>query len=51
MIQWFRSWFCKHEFEHVNSTDIAVCGMFNTNTHYIDTYICKKCGWIRKVRT
>lgn len=51
MINWIREQFCKHEFEHVNSTSIRKVKIWTTDTHYIDTYMCKKCGYVRKIKT
>lgn len=43
MIRWIRSCFCKHEFEFIKQNEDPVY----TRT----TYMCKKCGWIRKIKT
>lgn len=43
MINWIRRQFCKHEFIHVQKTVYADC--------VVTTYMCKKCGWIRKITT
>ena len=43
MINWIRRQFCKHDFIHVQKVTYADC--------VVDTYMCKKCGWIRKITT
>lgn len=43
MIHIIRSWFCKHEFVHIEKVK------YNDCIH--DTFMCKKCGWIRKIRS
>ncbi len=43
MIHWIRSLFCKHDFIHVQTVKYLDC--------YVDTYMCKHCGWVRKVIT
>ncbi len=37
------SWFCKHEFEHVQRVTYADC--------VVNAYICKKCGKVVKITT
>ena len=43
MIQWIRRCFCKHEFESIQRTSYKDCD--------ISAYMCKHCGWIRKIKT
>ena len=43
MIQWIRRCFCKHEFELIQRTAYEDCD--------VSVYMCKHCGWIRKIRT
>ena len=43
MIQWIRRCFCKHDFMLVKKNEYTD----GTTT----TYMCKHCGWIRRVRT
>ena len=43
MINWIRRQFCKHEFIHVEKVKYLDCMR--------DTYMCKKCGWIRTITT
>lgn len=43
MINWIRRQFCKHEFIHIQKVQYADC--------VVDTYMCKKCGWVRKITT
>lgn len=43
MINWIRQQFCKHELELVKNNE------YKDGT--VTTYICKKCGYIRKVKT
>lgn len=43
MINWIRRQFCKHELELVKQNE------YSTGT--VTSYICKKCGYIRKVKT
>ena len=43
MINWIRRQFCKHGFVHVQKNRYA--------WRIIDTYMCKKCGLIRKIET
>lgn len=43
MINWIRRQFCKHEFELVKQNE------YNSQT--VTSYFCKKCGYIRNVRT
>lgn len=43
MIRYIRSCFCKHDFELVKNNEYPG----GTTT----TYLCKKCGWIRRIRT
>lgn len=43
MFNWVRRQFCKHELEFVAQNNYS----FGTMT----TYICKKCGYVRKVKT
>lgn len=38
-----RSWFCKHDFIHIKINE------YETGT--VTTYMCKKCGWIRIIKT
>ena len=42
MCNWLRKIFCKHDFERVKQNEYP--------THTSTTFICKKCGYIRKVR-
>ena len=41
MIQWIRQCFCKHEFERVHKVSYNDC--------VVIAYMCKRCGWIRKI--
>lgn len=43
MFNWIRQQFCKHELQIVKSNEYG----FGT----ITTYMCPKCGYIRKVKT
>lgn len=43
MIRYIRSLFCKHDFMLVAHNE------YNNGT--TTTYMCKHCGWIRKVKT
>lgn len=43
MVQIIRRWFCKHDFIHVKTNEYTD----GTTT----TYMCRHCGWIRKVKT
>jgi RNase P subunit RPR2 len=43
MIRVVRSWFCKHDFIHIKTNE------YREGT--VTTYMCKKCGWIRKIKT
>lgn len=43
MIRYIRTCLCKHEFELANQVQYKDC--------VVRTYLCKKCGWIRKVVT
>ena len=43
MIQWIRRCFCKHDFIKVKENEYTDCT--------VTSYMCKKCGWIRIVRT
>lgn len=43
MIKWIRRCFCKHEFELVQRVTYADC--------VCASYMCKHCGWIRKIIT
>jgi hypothetical protein len=43
MINLIRRCFCKHEFIYVQKVQYKDC--------IVDTFICKNCGWIRKVET
>ena len=43
MIRYFRSVFCKHKFIHVKRNE------YRDRT--IDTYMCEKCGYVRKIKT
>lgn len=43
MIRVVRSWFCKHDFMHIKTNE------YREGT--VTTYMCKKCGWIRKIKT
>lgn len=38
-----RRWFCKHDFIKVKNNEYP--------SRTVTTYLCKKCGWIRKVKT
>lgn len=42
MIQWIRRCLCKHEFEEVKQNEYP--------DKTITSYICKNCGWIRRVK-
>lgn len=43
MINWIRRQFCKHELELVKQNEYPSCT--------VTSYMCKKCGLIRNVRT
>lgn len=43
MIRYIRSCFCKHTFERVKQNEYP--------DRTITTYICKRCGWVRRVTT
>ena len=43
MIQWIRQCFCKHEFELIQKKEHGV--------YIMTTYMCKHCGWIRRIKT
>lgn len=43
MIGWIRQQFCNHNFIHVQRVNYMDCIM--------NTYMCTKCGYIRKVHT
>jgi hypothetical protein len=42
-MRYIRSLFCKHDFIHVKRNE------YRGET--VDTFLCSKCGWIRKVKT
>ena len=44
MIRYIRSCFCNHDFVKVGTLTSYRYGITTT-------YLCKKCGWIRKVKT
>ena len=43
MVRIIRSWFCKHDFIRVKNNEYPTCT--------VTTYMCKRCGWIRKITT
>lgn len=43
MIHWIKQWFCKHDLAHVRAVEYTDCT--------VDSFICKKCGWKRRVIT
>lgn len=43
MINWIKMQFCKHDFIRVQEVEYLDC--------IVSTYMCKKCGWVRKIRT
>lgn len=43
MFNWIRRQRCKHEFIHVEKVKYKDC--------IVDTFMCKYCGWIRKIET
>lgn len=43
MVRIIRSWFCKHDFMHIKTNE------FSDRT--VTTYMCKNCGWKRKIVT
>jgi len=42
IIRYIRTLFCKHDFEHVRHVAFS--------TGDVDVFMCKKCGWIRKIK-
>ena len=43
IIKYIRTLFCKHDFEHIRHVTFY--------TGEVDAFMCKKCGWIRKIKT
>lgn len=43
MIQFIRRCFCKHEFELIQKTEHV--------GYDLSAYMCKHCGWIRRIKT
>ena len=49
LINYLRSCFCKHEFEYLDGVSIKEYGHINPYAIRY-TYMCKKCGYTKKIR-
>lgn len=54
IIEYFRSLFCKHEFELLQQADVhdrrpVTFEMYDTPNYTMWTYMCKKCGYVKIV--
>ena len=49
LIQYIRSWFCKHEIE-ITASEIYrnLPGTYKWVLELRKTFYCKKCGWIKQ---
>lgn len=48
IINYFRSPFCKHDFELIFNTHVTFVD--SAEHYYVKTYRCKKCGYERKYK-
>lgn len=48
IINYFRSLFCKHDFELIFNTHVTFTD--SAEHYYVKTYRCKKCGYERKYK-
>ena len=49
LINYLRSCFCNHDFEYIAGVSIKECYATIPHTiHY--TYMCKKCGYVKKIK-
>lgn len=50
LINYIRSCFCKHEWEHIHNIDIYNESSGNMPSGHLDVYRCNKCGFIQKIK-
>ena len=50
LINYIRSYFCKHEFELIGETEIYRCDTSIRPYKYTITYFCKKCGYFKQIK-
>lgn len=50
IIQYFRSCFCKHDWEHLTTTRVFVDENSSLPFHMIYIYRCNKCGYVQKIK-
>ena len=49
LINYLRSCFCKHEFELVGHTEVYTSEKDTMPHARRQTYMCKKCGYVKKI--
>ena len=50
LIQYFRSCFCNHDWEHLNSVNIFENNYSERPYVHKEIYRCKKCGYVQKIK-
>lgn len=51
LINYFRSCFCKHEWELLFHTNVHRADDFSEQTYEVKTYRCKHCGYTQKYKS
>lgn len=50
IIEYIRSLFCKHEYELISKSKTYENDLAQRPHTIISTYMCKKCGYVKKVK-